>query len=783
MLNIISGELQFCNDTVWSLHRSPAGPPLDGNLNISISFQSLLGVCSDIKESKLESEIEGKYSTPMVLIGIYISTASLFCILAMALDLLYGFRNRKFWFPSKYFSLNAASITVIAVTMKLPVDLTSPMPGQIDHVVKLGCLAFMCTMMSNFMPSLGSMDNKSLVANVTGLSIFVITMIANTVIQIRTHAVDPHYFVILPLFISSFKVISYISMCMLLFLLIILISSAITIPHSKKILEFKYQDARKINLNDQHPQENQNSTVEELRRLVKRYWVMAETGSPQFVVASNPLSSASGIICACSMCMYIFMVCQLVWWQYRSASSPYYNPSQYPLYGSVYSWSMFVIGITQFTGTIVGSVGPIFRCFTVLSFKSFANQNRKHFLVFKVEKHWTQKLYEWKECHVSFLSGSRRARVLLHNSKNHILRFCIGFQKVIVVSCKIIGLIPIVVIIFIIYGSYYLKSVKAKLFTPPPMASSSDQTDEDLSNYVLLLEDNVRLAEKTMKGISDSMNRLIQKAEKKQHNNLLKLLEESVAFDGVVKFDTDQIPSLLSVEQVNTWSLPIISLTCIAIVIQDIHKDRVDNLFKSVSEGLLYTHLVEESLNRESMYVNIRRESVKLWHEVEDRCKWLGTTLERSAYVGKTPAKIIKLFAHKAEGIVDEFNTSTNGEHMEEGLPPKVIVANSMYRTAQTIIHTYQSNNLEINEDELFTRLLGMIADIFSACLTNIPRVVTMRCQESAIEKREDSVLAAIDLLGRTTEIIKRLETRDLPNMDPDKMGFIDEWRLHLKQP
>ncbi|KAJ0836727.1 hypothetical protein HanRHA438_Chr16g0770281 [Helianthus annuus] len=305
------------------------------------------------------------------------------------------------------------------------------------------------------------------------------------------------------------------------------------------------------------------------------------------------------------------------------------------------------------------------------------------------------------------------------------------------------------------------------LFTPLT-ASSSDNTYEDLCNYVLLLEDDVQLAEKTMKGISDSMNRLIEKAEKKQHNNLLKLLDESVAFDGVVTFNTDQIPSLLSVEHVNSWSLPIISLTCIAIAITDIHKDRVDNLFKSVADGLLYTHLVEESLNRESVYVNIRRATVKgvALRGLEGATDPPNFSLiSGNRKCQASPLATVTLW-YEVEGIVNEFNTSTNGEHVEkENRPPKVIAANSMYQIAQTIIRTYESNNLEITEDELFTRLSSMIAEILAACLTNIPRVVTVRCHESAIEKREASVLVAIDLLGRTTEIIKRLETREPPNM------------------
>ncbi|KAJ0566571.1 hypothetical protein HanOQP8_Chr06g0218311 [Helianthus annuus] len=118
------------------------------------------------------------YSSPMVLIGIYILITSAFCILAMVLDLLYGFRNKKFWFPHKYFSFNVASIPMIAVAMKLPVDLSSNMPTMMDQTAKLGGLAFMCTMMSNFMHSLASMDNKPLLANVIGLSILVITLIS-----------------------------------------------------------------------------------------------------------------------------------------------------------------------------------------------------------------------------------------------------------------------------------------------------------------------------------------------------------------------------------------------------------------------------------------------------------------------------------------------------------------------------------------------------------------------------------------------------------------------------
>ncbi|KAL8267180.1 hypothetical protein R6Q59_004524 [Mikania micrantha] len=135
------------------------------DLSTSISFE-------DIRQLQLSCDTERRAETsdafdkPMVWIGIYIAIASLFCIFAMAADLWHGFRHKKFWFPCKYFTLNAASITVIAVTMKLPVDLTSGSADFVDQGAKLGSLGFMCTMMANLMPSLASMDNKTLLANV-----------------------------------------------------------------------------------------------------------------------------------------------------------------------------------------------------------------------------------------------------------------------------------------------------------------------------------------------------------------------------------------------------------------------------------------------------------------------------------------------------------------------------------------------------------------------------------------------------------------------------------------
>nr|GEW46439.1 phosphoglucosamine mutase [Tanacetum cinerariifolium] len=463
----------------------------------------------------------------------------------MAADLLHGLRNKKFWFPCKFFTLNAASVTVITVAMKLPVDLTSEMPGRMDQAAKIGSLAFMCTIMVNLMPSLASMDNKTLLANVAGLSILVITVIVNVIIQIRTHIIDSNIFLYPSQYTFNItsKMVACIYAAMILLLLIITISSSLTIPTSKEILEFKYQGTSKASSTDQ--QLTQMSKVEKLRQHIRRFWVMAEKGSPQFVMASSPLSTASGVIC-----VFVLLMQTLVMLEFLNYFDKYVKYYAYE-YGSVYKRSILFIFSTQFIGVVVGTIAPMFRCFSVLSFKFVTKWDRNHFMAFKVEKYWTQKLYEWKQHQIPILLSSRRSRTVLYNLKNIALSLCIVFQKVVVVLCKVIWLIPIVVLKVVVYCLYCLKSLEAKLFIPA-IDSRTVEINEDLSEYVFQIHDGMELAERTLKGISNSMNSFILKAEKEQNSGLLELLKQSTGLDGVEQFDTHHIQPLHSVELVNS---------------------------------------------------------------------------------------------------------------------------------------------------------------------------------------------------------------------------------------
>lgn len=121
---------------------------------------------------------------PIPWIGMYVAAASLLCSAAMAADTLHGLTRKKHWFPSNYFSLNATSLTLLSVAMKLPLDLTTRMYTATDRLAKVSSLVFMSTAMANFLTSLGSMSDNDVLMNVTALAILVITVVSNVFIQI-----------------------------------------------------------------------------------------------------------------------------------------------------------------------------------------------------------------------------------------------------------------------------------------------------------------------------------------------------------------------------------------------------------------------------------------------------------------------------------------------------------------------------------------------------------------------------------------------------------------------
>ncbi|KAI3679386.1 hypothetical protein L2E82_51295 [Cichorium intybus] len=679
---------------------------MDSNLLFNQFWQ--VTSCKNITEEYLsslkilvyQSHQQNIYNKPMPWIGIYIACASLLCILAMMADLLHGLWNRKLWFPCKYFTLNAASLTVLAVTIKVSMDLSNLMPGFVDVLAKFGSVWFMCTMMANLLPSLAIMETKELVANIIALGVLVITLVVNICIQIYTgillyseydaDVLVGEVYTDYEMFIVS-VVLVVISVGPLLTLLIIYVCSALAILKSKEILESKYQAAHEIALKDHELEQPERSlTAEKLKQHVNNYWIMAETGSPQFMTACSATTSASGVICAtCTGFLSFIMILSLRrLWDYESD----------------YKWSMLVILIIQFIGSVLGTIAPVARCFAALRFK--------------LSVKWI-----WKQVRAMFSTSS------------------------------------------IVLGQDTAQLGKYK----------------DLRHYVLQLQDDVEFADRTLKGISKSVNHLIRKAEKQQPQNLMKLLSNSRGFEGVEKFDSCRVGSVVSEEYLNCWSLPLVTLTSIAMSLPNIQKKKVDCLVRGVSEGLAYVKLVEKNLNAIDDHVSIQKAAKILWVEVEVYHKWLGNKLPKPKSRVNTPGQILQWLRDTAKDIVNKVeNMDIRGRN--DNSKYRSVCANSMYRITGTML-SYDENDDQISQDELFAKLSSMIADILTACLTNLPQVIAIKCHTSVIEKREASVQAAAQLLGATTQIINSLQDRELPILNPDELAFIDKWRAYLKNP
>jgi len=151
----------------------------------------------------------------------------------------------------------------------------------------------------------------------------------------------------------------------------------------------------------------------------------------------------------------------------------------------------------------------------------------------------------------------------------------------------------------------------------------------------------------------------------------------------------------------NSWSLPVVTLACIAITLPNTSQESADCLFNGVREGLSYTFLVEESLNNVGEYVKIRKATTSLWREVDVSYRWLGNALQQNAYRDKSQKEIIEWFADKAKKIIVEMSKHNNEELLDDSRD-KLIVADSMYRVTQTIMVNYP-NDIEHNgEEQLF---------------------------------------------------------------------------------
>ncbi|KAH6824288.1 hypothetical protein C2S53_011785 [Perilla frutescens var. hirtella] len=705
-----------------------------------------------------DSAVQKQLDEAMPWVGLYIAAASAVCTLAIAADAVNGFRQKKLWFPCKYTSLNAASLTVLAVAMKLPMDLNTVMiKSHTDSVAKFASIFFLSTTVSNFMPSLGSMNDKEVLANFIGLGILVIAIMGNVGIQIiELQRFLKRGAVIVDIMIPSVVMLVSLTTCM---------SLAVTVSTMKRGLKSMYEEKQKPALEEEEimlcgdsGEANYNFKIDDQRRHMMKYWVMAESSNPQFVMARSVVCTTSAMICGFS---YFILASVSI----LDGSTP--NAPAKSAYGIYTKWIVHI----QATGQLIAIIVAMLRWFTVVMCRCSSTSSNSFKTEINIEDYWIQTLKDWRDGFSGLEIGANRWWKYVLDVKWCVLTFCIGLQIFIVLVSKILVFFSAMIVSPF---QFFFSHIK-KLVRHAP--DSFTDAELNLSRYVLLLDGEAELPIGFVKSMCRKADNMIQTGRKKQPSSLVNLLQKSVNFNGVGQFNNRQIPSLLCQDPPNCWTLPVVTLTSIAIALPNIAQHQRKQLLSSVSEGLSLAKIVEKTLDTRAQLKHIRKVASATWVELLLYSKWLDIDLTRAFLSCKNSDEVLQELANRAEGMVMEFKRGVHDPIVEENpinWPLKVVAANSMYIISNSIL---MSSSKEETTEEMLERLSVMIADILAACLTNLPYAITKMCHQNSIEKREKRVREAFLLLGKTEKVVELVRQQGRPFLDNDKATYIEEWR------
>ncbi|KAK9159669.1 hypothetical protein Syun_006010 [Stephania yunnanensis] len=272
------------------------------------------------------------YSSPVPWIGLYIAVATLVCLLLILVDVIACFRNRKRWVPCRYFPLNSVTLTLLSAAVKLPLDLTTSMPSGQDQVSKITGTTLLCTCMAYFMPSLGLNTYSECFTNMAALTIFVITVVVNTCIQMHTGV------------IFLFRAQHIVILCCIIVLLMVLWHVSFDI-HSQNEANIKAIKG-KFTMGEH-----------EMFRGLKKCYLLSYHFNPQFVLCRNVISILVAALCA--ICSVLLLEVS-----FRSLVSKKLEFCEGQSLVSDYKWSMRTIVVSQIIAVLVGTSITIFRALT-----------------------------------------------------------------------------------------------------------------------------------------------------------------------------------------------------------------------------------------------------------------------------------------------------------------------------------------------------------------------------------------------------------------------------------
>lgn len=289
---------------------------------------------------------DSRFGDFMPLVGKYVALASLACAFCIGIDLFRSFCLKKPWIAVKYFPLNAATLTFLAIAIKIPSDISEKMPGLFDQLAKLSGIVLVCISINHMMPSLGLMSGLTILSNTIALAILVITLFVNVMFQLQTKL------------ITSFFGYSLTNSVFMLFVFSIFISHAITVTTVQKLLAKQYDSKHQQILHEIDEKQyltTNNFPVERLKDYLSKYWLLALTSSPDYTLRSSGMAFVSALVCWGLVGFgFITSVSTLMFSQWREKTIGCYARSKYK------RSSGYVFGI-QAVAIVAGTLASLLR--------------------------------------------------------------------------------------------------------------------------------------------------------------------------------------------------------------------------------------------------------------------------------------------------------------------------------------------------------------------------------------------------------------------------------------
>ncbi|KAK9085295.1 hypothetical protein Sjap_025706 [Stephania japonica] len=275
---------------------------------------------------------DSRSSAPIPLIGLYTAGATSVCLILILCDIISSFRRKTRYVPCKLFSLNSATLTLLAIASKLPVDLTTYMPSVSDQLSKLTGTTVVCLSIAFLMPSLAINGETESITNMIALSIFVVTIAVNVCIQIYTGVIF--------LFIVEHIMI----LCCMVMLLSVLWAFSIVMNYTEKsaVVEAIRNIFRK-------------AKTTSLLHQVQLWYMSSCISNPQHVLRGGDY--VLSLVTICFICLIVVS---------QAAFRSLFHKLDTCQGVSDYGWSVSIILGTQIVTIAVGGFASIFRWITMV---------------------------------------------------------------------------------------------------------------------------------------------------------------------------------------------------------------------------------------------------------------------------------------------------------------------------------------------------------------------------------------------------------------------------------